>query len=105
VHRPVHDILRSLPTNVREEFMNQKVDGLTLKVALNKMTYMLGEVIQLELVVDNKSSHKIDEINVKLKQAEEYHATTKTRYHKNAPFSAKIDKSVLPIRAGAVYVL
>lgn len=101
VHRPVHSIIRSLP-NVRDEYNNDKVDGLKLKVSVNKRTYMLGEVIQLEFVVENKSSHKIDEISVKLKQAEEYHATTKTRYHKHVPFSSKVNKDVLPIRPGAV---
>lgn len=101
VHRPVHNIIRSLP-NVRDEYVNDKVEGLKIKVAVNKRTYILGEVIQLEFVVDNKSTHKIDEINVKLKQAEEYQATTKTRYHKHAPFSMKVNKDVLPIRPGAV---
>ena len=102
VHRPVHNILQTLPTNVRDEYLNDKIDGLTIKVAVNKRTYMLGEIIQLELVVDNKSSHKIDEINVKMKQAEEYHATTKTRHLKNAPFVSKINKDVLPIQPGTV---
>lgn len=101
VHRPVHNILRSLQL-ARDEYVNEKVEGLKIKVSVNKRTYMLGEIIQLEFVVDNKSTHKIDEINVKLKQAEEYQATTKTRYQKHAPFSMKVDKDVLPIRSGAV---
>jgi sporulation-control protein spo0M len=102
VHRPVHNILRSLQP-VRDEYVNEKVEGLKIKVSVNKRTYMLGEIIQLEFVVDNKSTHKIDEINVKLKQAEEYQATTKTRYQKHAPFSIKVNKDVLPIRSGAVW--
>lgn len=106
--------------NTPEHHVNEDVDGLSINVNIDKNTFRIGETAVLQFVstndrchlevsthvltwqaIDNKSTHKIDEISVKLEQHEDYHITTTKSSHKVTPFKQNIEKSALPINPGS----
>jgi hypothetical protein len=101
VHRPVQELLRAPSARTPERHVNQDIEGLSINVSIDKNTFRIGETAVLQFAIDNKSTHKIDEISVKLEQHEDYHVVATKSSHKVTPFSQKIEKNVLPITPGS----